>query len=151
MITDLRSFESFVLHEIQICRAWSAMHFGWTWAFNDVNSLWSSVLFVSRLMPACRMMILAVTWQACRILWRNTNLWKPTSLLTRLVQYYRCVSFYDLFWSGFYWRFILGWVWFPIGQPIGVREDRESIASFPALIVGLLSVFPRLLYFDWII
>ena len=34
MITDLRSFESFVSHEIQICRARSAMLFGWMWAFN---------------------------------------------------------------------------------------------------------------------
>ena len=33
MITDLRRFESFVSHEIQICRARSAMHFGWMWAF----------------------------------------------------------------------------------------------------------------------
>ena len=33
MITDLKSFESFVSHEIQICRARSAMHFGWMWAF----------------------------------------------------------------------------------------------------------------------
>ena len=33
MITDLRRFESFVLHEIQICRARSAMYFGWRWAF----------------------------------------------------------------------------------------------------------------------
>lgn len=31
------------------------------------------------------------------------------------------------------------------------NQFKESIASFPALIVGLLSVFPRLLYFDWII
>ena len=34
MITDLRRFESFVSHEIQICRARSAMHFGWMWVFN---------------------------------------------------------------------------------------------------------------------
>ena len=33
MITDLRRFESFVSHEIQICQARSAMHFGWMWAF----------------------------------------------------------------------------------------------------------------------
>lgn len=84
-------------------------------------------------MPACRMMILAVTWQVCRILWRNTNLWKPTSLLTRLVH---IIDVYHLFWSGFYWRFILGWVWFPIAQQISVRKDRESIAGFPALVVG---------------
>ena len=33
MITDLTSFGSFVSHEIQICRARSAMPFGWMWAF----------------------------------------------------------------------------------------------------------------------
>ena len=32
-------FESFVSHEIQICRARGAMYFGWMWAFKKRESL----------------------------------------------------------------------------------------------------------------
>ena len=44
MITDLRRFESFVLHEIQICRARSAMYFGWRWAFKAPLHRWPNTL-----------------------------------------------------------------------------------------------------------
>ena len=35
MITDQEVLWKFQVHEIQICRAWSTMYFGWMWAFKN--------------------------------------------------------------------------------------------------------------------